>query len=101
MCWILRFRPRPSSVLTRDRIRRFANSWLIEDEASTGFHTRTAMIRPHLDLLAACSASSRQRCLGGEISPPQSICLFQIVHNLADVRLIDWCSVDLDHLGHL
>src|SRR3984893_18136481 len=30
-----------------------------------------------------------------------SIRLFQIIHNLADVRLIDWRTVNLDHLGHL
>src|SRR5258707_9499254 len=30
-----------------------------------------------------------------------SIRLCQIIHNLADVRLIDWRTVNLDHLGHL
>src|SRR5262245_63679049 len=51
--------------------------------------------------LAARSAPSCL-CLGGGIFPSQqSIRLFQIVHNLAHVRLIDWRSIDLDHLGHL
>src|SRR4030088_27509 len=30
-----------------------------------------------------------------------SMRLCQIIHNLADVRLIDWRTVNLDHLGHL
>src|SRR5882672_1852207 len=30
-----------------------------------------------------------------------SIRLCQIIHNLAGVRLIDWRTVNLDHLGHL
>src|ERR1700686_4334369 len=30
-----------------------------------------------------------------------SIRLCQIIHNLADVRVIDWRTVDLDHLGYL
>src|ERR1700732_1447299 len=30
-----------------------------------------------------------------------SIRLCQIVHYLADVRLTDWRTVNLDHLGHL
>src|ERR1700730_13740076 len=29
-----------------------------------------------------------------------SIRLCQIIHNLADVRLINWRTVNLDHLGH-
>jgi hypothetical protein len=51
-------------------------------------------------ILPSCTFRTELPVLGCWTSQ-QSIRLFQIVHNLADVRLIDWRSVDLDHLGHL
>src|ERR1700730_1712068 len=83
----------------RSRAKRFQgatksmNSELPATPGNTGKGQQTGTSSQPPNMLSKRSCATRRL--------RASIRLCQIIHNLADVRLLDWRTVNLDHLGHL